>query len=334
MHHNKEATQIAVHTLIAIPFQGAGEGCAASASRPSVGQQSLWDFPVCVPCTSQSETALLDVTNCLLSNADEGRVSILTLLDLSAAFDAFDYSILLAYLHDMFGISGMAFEWFSSYLSDRFQSVSVNGRVSSQKKLRHGVPQGSILGPVLFTAYTQPLSDIISQRKCNHHKFADDTQLHKSSTPSDFHSLIPDIEQCVDSIGSWMTGHRLTLNNDKTEALVVWSRRRGSVSQDSHLRVGSHDISFKSHSKASGFTLTLPCLWQCILTTLVVQHILRSEELALFAISRRERPLFSWCVPLFSVVWTIATLYSLTPFLIKCTAFKKIKIMQPKSFFA
>ena len=92
----------------------------------------------------------------LFSDADEGRVSILTLLNLSAAFDTLDHRILLARLHDMFGISGKAFGWFSSYLSDRFQSVSVNCRVSSQKKLRYGVPQGSVLGPVLFIQYTQP----------------------------------------------------------------------------------------------------------------------------------------------------------------------------------
>ena len=140
-----------------------------------------------------TETALLDVTNCLLGSADEGRVSILTLFDLSAAFDTLDHSILLTRLHDMFGLSGKAFEWFSSYLSDRFQSVSVNGRVSSQKKLHYGVPRGSVLGPILFTLYAQPLSDIF-QRKCNHHKFADDTQLYRSSAPTYFHSLIHDVE--------------------------------------------------------------------------------------------------------------------------------------------
>ena len=80
-----------------------------------------------------------------------------------------------------------------------------------------------------FTLYTQPMSDIIFQRKCNHHKFAGGTQLHKSSAPSDFHSPIYDIEQCVDSVESWMTGNRLKLSNDKTEALVVGSRRRVSV---------------------------------------------------------------------------------------------------------
>ena len=93
------------------------------------------------------------------------------------------------------------------YLFDRFQSVSNNGRISSQKKLHYGVPQGSVLGSLLFTLYTQLQSDIISQRKGNNHKFADDTQLHQSSAPSEFHSLIHDIEQCVDSAGSWMTGN-------------------------------------------------------------------------------------------------------------------------------
>ena len=120
--------------------------------------------------------------------------------------------------------------------------INVNGRVPSQKKHHYGVPQGSVLYPILFGLYTQPLPDIISKRKCNHHKFSDDTQLRKSSSQSDFHSLIHDIEQCVDSVGSWMTGIRLKLNNDKTETFLVGCRRRVSVSQDSHLKVGSKSV--------------------------------------------------------------------------------------------
>ena len=78
------------------------------------------------------------------------------------------------------------------------------------------------------------------------HTFADDTQLHQSSAPSDFDSVITDVEQCVVSVGRWRTGNRLKLNNDNTEALLFGSRRNVSVSQDNHLRVGNHDnfISF------------------------------------------------------------------------------------------
>ena len=186
--------------------------------------------------------------------------------------------------------------------------INVNGRVPSQKKHHYGVPQGSVLYPILFGLYTQPLPDIISKRKCNHHKFSDDTQLRKSSSQSDFHSLIHDIEQCVDSVGSWMTGIRLKLNNDKTETFLVGCRRRVSVSQDSHLKVGSHDISYKSHVKSVGVYIDVT-----LSMAKHTDHINRSAYLEIRRISSfcnllARKALFSWCVPLFSVVWTIATL--------------------------
>ena len=180
---------------------------------------------------NSTQTALPDVMNCLLGSAYEGQVSVLTLLDLSAAFDTLHHTILLAQLHDMFGISGKALQWFTSYLFDRVQAVSDNGRVSSQKKLHYGVPQSSVLGPVLFILYIQLLSEVISRCRYGHHKFAGDIQLHQSSTSSDFHSLIVDVEQCVDSVGRRMTGNRLKLSNDKTEALLVGSRTRVGVSR-------------------------------------------------------------------------------------------------------
>ena len=93
-------------------------------------------------------------------------MTVFTLLDLLAAFDTLDHSILLARLCDMFGISGKAIEGFSSYLSDRGQDVRVNGRVSSQKKLHYGFPQGSVLGPILFTLYIQPLTKVIFRSMC------------------------------------------------------------------------------------------------------------------------------------------------------------------------
>ena len=125
-----------------------------------------------------TDTVLLDVMNCLLGSADEGIMSVLTLFDLSAAFDILNHSILLARWHDMFGIAGKALGWFPSYLSDRIQAVSVNDWVSSQKKLHYGVPKGPVLGPILFTLYIQPLFKVISRIRCGQHRFSDDTRLH------------------------------------------------------------------------------------------------------------------------------------------------------------
>ena len=108
-----------------------------------------------------TETALVRVVNDLLSAIDNGKVSILTLLDLSAAFDTIDHDILLHRLQHVFGIQGTALSRFKSYLTDRKQIVSVNGRLSKSFQLLYGVLQGAVLGPILFTKYTQPLTHII-----------------------------------------------------------------------------------------------------------------------------------------------------------------------------
>ena len=109
-----------------------------------------------------TETAVLSVLDCLLVKADERLVSLIALLDLSAAFDTLDHSILLKRLEVTFGSQHAALEWFAYYLSDRCQSVIVDGIVSAPSPLVYGVPQGSVLGPVMFTLYSQPLSDVIS----------------------------------------------------------------------------------------------------------------------------------------------------------------------------
>ena len=127
-----------------------------------------------------TETALLKISNDILLALDSGNVSLLTLLDLSAAFDTIDHTILLHRLQHNYGITHSALSWFRSYLTDRTQSVSVNNLNSTSEKLLYGVPQGSVLGPVLFVLYTQPLSDLIQTHSPEHQSFADDTQLQLS----------------------------------------------------------------------------------------------------------------------------------------------------------
>ena len=114
-------------------------------------------------------------------NADNNEITILCLLDLSAAFDTIDHTILLKRLKHELGINGVVLEWFSSYLSDRTQCVVVDGVRSGDKILKYGVPQGSVLGPVLFTMYMRPLSNIISRFDLLYHFYADDSQIYKSS---------------------------------------------------------------------------------------------------------------------------------------------------------
>ena len=170
-----------------------------------------------------TETALLRVVNDLLQASDSGHVSILSLLDLSAAFDAIDHDILIRRLHTTFGCSGTVLDWFTSYLSFRTQSVLV-GHASTPSALKCGVPQGSVLGPLLFTLYTQFLSTVICQSGHSYHFFADDSQLHNLSTPSDFQVLVHSLKDCIENVAEWMCNSMLKMNHDKTELIAIGTK--------------------------------------------------------------------------------------------------------------
>ena len=129
-----------------------------------------------------TETALLKIHNDILSSMDDGRVTALTLLDLSAAFDTIDHTILLKRLGNWFGVSGKALDCFKSYLTDRSQRIRLGNCLSSRSDLSFGVPQGSVLCPLLLTLYTTPLSSLVSGHAIPHHLYADDSQLYACVT--------------------------------------------------------------------------------------------------------------------------------------------------------
>ena len=113
-------------------------------------------------------------------NSDTGLNTVLVLLDLTAAFDTIDYAILLDRLENRVGLSGTVLHWFRSYLCNRKYFVSMGDFKSDLVSMTCGVPQGSILGPVLFNLYMLPLGPNIQKNNVAYHSYADDTQLYSS----------------------------------------------------------------------------------------------------------------------------------------------------------
>lgn len=168
-----------------------------------------------------TETALLKIKNDIMINLAKGQATALVLLDLSAAFDTIDHALLLHRLSHWFGIKGSALDWFASYLSGRNQSVKAASSFSSDKPLCYGVPQGSVLGPFLFSLYTTPLTYLISSFSgLQHHFYADDTQLYITLTRDTATAAFQVLSNCLTGIQTWMDQNKLKLNPDKTEFIL------------------------------------------------------------------------------------------------------------------
>ena len=171
-----------------------------------------------------TETALLKVKNDILLNMNQQRVTLLVLLDLSAAFDTVDHKILLDRLHTDFGISGQVHSWFESYLRDRFQSISVNSGTSVNFQMKYSVPQGSCLGPLLFVIYASKLFEIIERHLPDVHTYADVTQLYISfnaASSVEQSTSVEAMQNCIADITQCMLQDRLRLNDGKTEFIII-----------------------------------------------------------------------------------------------------------------
>ena len=152
----------------------------------------------------------------------KGSITALTLLDISTAFNTMDHTILPDRLNVYYGISELAFGWFKSYLSGRTHSVKVGSTLSHPAALQYGVPQGSVLGPILFSLYTNPISSIIhSHSSINYHFYANDTQLYITLSPANFSHSIQKPKNCLNDIQNFMLTNKLKLNPDKTEYILL-----------------------------------------------------------------------------------------------------------------
>ena len=202
-----------------------------------------------------TETALLKIMDDLYRMVDDRQAAVLIGLDLSAAFDTIDHSVLLKRLRSSFGVSGVALQWVESYLSLRSQYVMVGGERSCTKSLDVGVPQGSVLGPFLFSVYVSPIATVISSFGVQFHQYADDTQLYTAVRSGSDEESIRRLEECSQAVRDWFLENGMLLNPDKSEVLLVGTRAQTQKMKRSGIAVAGSDIKFSVKLKSLGVTL-------------------------------------------------------------------------------
>ena len=164
-----------------------------------------------------TETAVLKVFSDIVDDMDKGEFVLLSLLDLSAAFDTVDHDILLHRMSTSFGVSGDVLLWFKSYLIGRSQSVYLPTGSSVKRAVTIGVPQGSVLCPILFTLYIADIGRLVSSFGLKHHCYADDTQIHGRCSLTDCDNLKSEMLGRIQSVEQWISSNRLRLNLAKSE---------------------------------------------------------------------------------------------------------------------
>jgi len=199
-----------------------------------------------------TETAALFITNNLLRTS---APSLLVFLDLSSAFDCVLHTTLLDRLSQDFSLSDLPIAWLRSYLTSRSQYVMWEGARSLTTVVTMGVPQGSVLGPLLFSAYVSPISRLLTSLGLVHHSFADDTTLILTAdSPS---SSLPLLERSTTILSDWFAFNGLQLNADKSEVLLVGTQEKRkvlSLSLQSHLVLAGTPVVLSSTSKILGVT--------------------------------------------------------------------------------
>ena len=166
------------------------------------------------------------------------------LLDLSAAFDTVDHEILISVLSKRFALADTVLGWCQSYLNDRTQSFSYANRTSSSFIVDCSVPQGSVLGPLQFEAYTEDIVDVLDKHDMKCHLYADDTQLYTSCQLGDIDVIRSRLSRCIADVALWCASRRLQLNTEKTDFIWFGSRvnLKKLCDRDCSLQVGSDTI--------------------------------------------------------------------------------------------
>ena len=173
-----------------------------------------------IACFISTETAVAAVHNDMIGALDRGEIGALVLLDMSAAFDTVDHSVLLATMKRRIAVTDDALAWISDFIRDRSQTVHVVGSVSEPTLVSCGVSQGSVLGPRIFCYYTEGVVDIFDRHSPSYHFYADDMAAQFLGKLSDAPRIASAVAELITDVKEWCASMRLQLNTTKTE--VMW----------------------------------------------------------------------------------------------------------------
>ena len=170
-----------------------------------------------------TQTCVTDISEYILRNMNSGNITGAIFLDLRKAFDVISHTRLLKKL-SMYGIRNFELEWFKSYITDRLHCVSIEGTLSKYLKVKSGVPQGSTLGPLMFSIFINDISNLILDESCKLSLYADDTAIF--CTDKNIHDVQLKLQSQFGTITKWLQCNDLFLNSEKTKTMLFGSNRK------------------------------------------------------------------------------------------------------------
>ena len=200
------------------------------------------------------EHALLEAQHRLNIALDKNQIAVLLLIDFSKAFDMVDHGILLSKL-EHYGVRGNILSWFRSYLINRRQYVHVNNHESAVQTLQYGVPQGSILGPLLFILYINDMPQV--SKLANYIFYADDANI--IITADNYDDLRSNVNTVLQKINNWVINNGLKLNINKTKYMMFTNRR--NIANELNISLNGKKIEYTDRERFLGVILDSNLTW-------------------------------------------------------------------------